>query len=954
MTVAAIVETLAKEFSIQTSESQAAFDLLSSGSKAPYIARFRRTETGALTEGALRRYDRRRRQLEELDRRRATLLRSLETGAKVAGAHEVQGESVEAIRALLEGCMDKNELEDLFLAYRRPEPEVQLALDRGLDRLADEIVRPMPKSERGADDAPSSDGNDGEAAEADVEPQLLEPEPVHASVEEAFDALDAADVPADAGEAPSEHAAAEEHPLDVGEDGAAGAPDAAAEHATTAVAERSDNAARAQVAKLEFSPQLARLCAPYVNPDRGIHTDRQALEGAMRILADRLGRNPQVRGMIRHLVRKHGRLAVRSLVDEKKLGRYRSLLRMQTPLRQIQGHQLLSLRQAQIQRQVSATIEFDRALAIPKVRAILGRRFDPAYVGVVDSVVERAIVHRILPMIEEDMRAELRERADEEAHRFIAQHLRQVLLAPVGGRRRTAGVEVNAKGDWTIVVVDENGTPVPPAVKLEVGGKPLPELSNALGAALRDAHVRILALGHGKASREAVQKLRECIHALQAEAHVHLVNEAGLSSYANSESARKELAEFSVPERMAIGLARRHQDALTELLKTETRHLGLGKEQSVVSKSGLRRVLAETVESCVAAVGCDLNVVPLHVLRHVPGLDFETAQRIVQRRGERPFESREELLVEGVLDPAQWRNAIAFLRLRSPQEPLDRTALHPETYDVARRIIGQSGSSVEDVLGKRDATKGMRRADFDVDEATWRDLMREFGYPGRDPRLRTFDPQVLAPDKDPTTLDKDTVVEGIVSNVASFGAFVDLGIPRDGMIHISEISSRYVRDARGLLSIGQVVRARVLNGSGPRVELSLKNVPDMRRRPPRETHERPRRERDRSNAAEAWPQFKPVLRAAQSRRDGLGSGAEGRRGGAGGGGGGGRGPGRQGGGPGKGGRPQGRRGPGRDEGYDAAAVRDASRSAGTYNPFAAFFQNKGEKSEDEKPSAPQP
>jgi uncharacterized protein len=453
------------------------------------------------------------------------------------------------------------------------------------------------------------------------------------------------------------------------------------------------------------------------------------------------------------------------------------------------------------------------------------------------------------------------------------------------------------------------------------------------------------------------------LHALQADVPVVVVNDAGLSNYANSELARAELGEHSVPAREAISLARRYQDPLLEFLKIEPRNLGLGREQAVVGKAALRRLIHDTVESCVAHVGCDLNHASAHFLRHVPGLNYEVAKKLVARRAERPFGSREELRTESLLDDSAWVNAIGFLRVRESTEPLDRTALHPEQYDLARRVILQGGSSVEETLGQRDAARGLRRVDFGVDEATWRDLVREIAHPGRDPRLRQFAPRLLPPDTDTKTLTKDQVVEGIVSNVASFGAFVDLGTGKEAMIHISEISSHYVRDARVLLSIGQIVRARVTDASGPRVELSLKNVPDFRRAGPRrgerrdegapgvegggEDRGRGRRGLRREREGE-WTDNQPALRAARTRRDGLAGTGRGERGrggsgGRGGGAGQGAGAGRGGARTGAGGRS---RGGGREE-YDADAVRKASRPATTYNPFASFFKRK----DDDAPSS---
>ena len=942
VSAAAIVETLAKEFSVDRAHAQRVFDLLSTGLKAPTIARYRRAEVGTVADGTIRRFARRMRQLDELEKRRASLLRSIAEQRKAADRKT--GEADEPAKqeddlAALRSCMESFELEDLFLPHRRPEPEVQLALDRGLGQLADLLVREAPKrppepesSEESPEESPE------ESSEEPTEGAVVEaPEKSAEGTAEGEPAM-----PAD----PDATAAPEDEPADATSVAGASAEDGGASEAPVVEAEAGKAAPEKKrvrepylhAAHIDVSPQLARLCAPFVNPDRGIHNEEAALDGAMRILSDRLGRNASLRGTLRRMMRKHGRLRVRLLVEERKLGRNRSLLKLDAPLRQIQGHRLLALRQAQAQRLIATSITIQEPLVLAKVRAALGKRLDPDYASVAEVVAEQALRQRLLPMIEDDVRNELRNRADEEAIRFLAQHLRQVLLAPPAGPRMVAGLHVDAKGDWLIVVVDRDGKPMTPEFRIEASGDDPVRIAESLGETLRSSGVRTIAVGHGKAAREAVHKLRLTIAALKANAHVFLVNEAGLSSYANSEIARRELADWSVPARQAISLARRNQDSLCELLKSDLRHLGLGREQSVISKANLRRVLYDTVESCVAYVGCDLNTAPLSFLRHVPGLSFELARKLVERRAERPFTSREELRTEGLLDDLSWTNAVGFLRVADSTEPLDRTAIHPEQYDLARRIILESGSSIEEALGRRDALRRVRREDFGVDEATWRDLVRDISQPGRDPRPRLFLPQLLPPDADAKGLEKGHVVEGIVSNVASFGAFVDLGVPRDGMIHISEISNRYVRDARILLSIGQVVRARVLDASGQRVELSLKNVPEIRRRSDRgdrsrsECGQRHRGRRSAEGSGEIWPETQPTLRAARSRRDGLVGGRptrEKRRSKAGSG---------------------NRRGPGgrrreADEGYDSTAIREASHPAGSYNPFATFFKDKGETEE---------
>jgi len=966
VSAAAIVETLSKEFSVGEEHARRVLELLEAGHKAPYIARYRRGEIGDFNEGMVRRFARRLKQFEELEKRRQTLLRSIEEQTK-------GGTPARPLDELL-SCMDRFELEDHFLPHRRPEPEVQLAIDRGLEALADALVAPAPKGLRELDEpsAPEPE-NDSPSSEAAGEPSAA-PE---ASAEVQAPEADAPMADAPMADAPMADAPGADAP-NLEEAAAAEREEPAPAEEGAESPEKPEPPSPRQAfhpARIDLSPQLARLCAQHVNTDRGVHSEEQALEGAMRILSDRLGRNPELRTLLRRLLRRHGRVSVRALVDEGRLGRNRALLRIDVPLKQLQGHRLIALRQAQAQRQIALVLSVDDQHVLPKVRAALGRRIHPDYASVADEVARQALHLRLLPMIEDDVRNELREHADEEAVRMLAQNLRQVLMTPAAGGRPAAGMHVDAKGDWVIVVVGPDGEPQGQEIRLEASTLSTPDLAQKLGEALGGSGVHAVAVGNDKDSRPAMQKLREAIRLLDGDAVVFLVNEAGLSSYANSELARSELAAWSVPAREAISLARRHQDPLQEFLKVEARHLGLGREQAVVSKASLRRVIHDTVESCVAHVGCDLNQASVNFLRHVPGLNFELAKKLAARRVERPFGSREELRTEGLLDDLSWQNAIGFLRVAESSEPLDRTGLHPEQYDLVRRVILQGGGSVEETLGQRDAARGLRRADFDLDEGTWRDLVREIAYPGRDPRLRQYLPRLLPFDAETKELQKDQVVEGIVSNVASFGAFVDLGTARDAMIHISEISSHYVRDARALLSIGQIVRARVVAAGGPRVELSLKNVPEMRRggggRPRHAAGgeardgqgqgegqgqgqgrgRRPRRERE---GGESWGGGDmPVLRAARSRRDGLVTGG-GERKGRGGGGrdSGGRAPARSGGGGG-GSRA---RGPGREE-YDADAVRRASRSAGAYNPFASFF--KGKPPEDAAPpvsdeSGPEP
>ncbi len=985
MTAQPILEHLSREFKTKLEHVQAALQMIDAGLTAPFIGRYRRQQVGGLSESQIRRIERQRAELEELDRRKGTILRLLEKDGIES-----------AVQEQLQRCMDRFEVEDLFLPHRRPEPEVQLALDRGLGGLADRLTAPLPK-ERRSDEAEAGGGEpdadapaEPVAASADVADAIeASADATEASAEATEASADATEASADATEASAEAAEANadgtEASAEVTEASADGteasaeateasaevteasadateasadaiAPEAAADPAEAtagATAAEEPKAAEAPataqprseeaVAGEMLNPELARLCQEFVAPDRGVHNEAEALAGAMRVLSDRLARNARLRSSLRRMMRKQGMLRSKPLVDEKAAGRQKSLLKLNQPLRQIQGNRLLALRKAQKARVLTTRITLDEKPALDKVRQALGKHFDPAHAGVLEEVCRQALHRRLLPMIEEDIRLELKERADREALRFLGQHLRQMLLTPVlPPRARVVGIDVNAKGDWNLVVVDQHGRPTSgEELKIETAEKDAAALGAELAEKLGGAGVDAAAVSSSKGSRAALTALRAAFKASGLEAFVFVATEAGLSNYVNSELARKELADFSVSQRMAISVARRLQDPMLELLKVDPRHLSLGSEQALVSKANVRRNFLETIESCAAHVGCDVNRAPAHFLAALPGLDEEAAARLVARREEAPIRSRDELRDEGVLTEAQWASAAGFLRVYDSPEPLDRSNLHPEQYVLARRLIEAVGGTIDDSLGRPGVTRGLKREDFDdIDPETWRDLMRELSHPGRDPRHRVFAPRLLDANADPAVLTKDRIVEGVVTNVTGFGAFVDIGLEKDAVVHISEVSDHYVRDSRELVSVGQVVRARLLDATPGRITLSLKNVPRERREEGRGGRgaRGPRKGgRDRQDDR---PRVNPNLRAAQSRRDGLGGtgGGGGRRGDRPGRGGG---PGR--GGPGRGGPGQGRRRE-RGEGEEYVDLRKLNQQteAPKHNPFAAFFKGEGD------------
>ena len=816
MTDTLILKTLGKEFSIEAPLVQATLEMVDAGLEAPFIGRFRRAATGGLTAFDVSKLVRRRDELDELGRRRGTI----ERGVEQAGVTDKK------VLESIQSCVERFELEDLFVPHRRPEPEVQLALDRGLGPLAERLIAPVPRDQRKAEE--TSAGSDESKGETPSEPEEVETATGEGEgVEETAapdevaetDGATESDDPAEP-EATAEPEAAPEpvEPATAGE--VSNEEPVLSESAPTA-----PTAPTAHLAGLEedvvITPELVNACAPFVNPDRGVHTEEEAIAGAIRILSDRLGRNAQLRTTIRRMLRKQGVLTVKLLVGSSKVGRHKALINLSRPISQLQGGRLLALRQAQKERVLTTVLDLDPKLAVPKMRRALGRHTHPALSPLLDAVCLQALRMRLLPAVEEDVRLELKERADGESLRFLSNHLRQVLLTPMLGARAVCGMDVSAKGDWNLAFVDASGTPLAQAV-LEVGEKDAAALGAELAPLLVEHGSAAVAVASGKGPRASVLRVRAALLAAGSDVIVTLVNEGGLSSYASSSLAREELADYKVPHRAAVSLARRLQDPMAELLKVDARHLGLGYELGLVSKANARRVLNETIAAAVAYIGCDVNRASKTMLARVPGLDKDAADKLIERRAAAPFESREALREPGLLTEAQWTNAVAFLRIAGAADARDRTGLHPEQYPLVDKMLESSGV---EALGKPGATKGLRRSAFEVDEETWRDLMRELTYPGRDPRRQLSKPELLALDTDPLRLTQGRVVDGIVTSVTGFAAFVDLGLAQEAIIHVSDLSDRYVRDARELISIGQVVRAKIKDASGKKLALTLKGVP---------------------------------------------------------------------------------------------------------------------------------
>ncbi|MBX3440286.1 MAG: helix-hairpin-helix domain-containing protein, partial [Planctomycetaceae bacterium] len=453
------------------------------------------------------------------------------------------------------------------------------------------------------------------------------------------------------------------------------------------------------------------------------------------------------------------------------------------------------------------------------------------------QVVDDCYRRLLWPAIESALLQELKERADEEAIRVFAQNLRELLLAPPAGPQVTLGIDPGFRTGCKVAVVDGTGKflesctiyPTPPKSDVASAAAALKEL-------MARYSVKLIAIGNGTASRETDAFVARLLKQLAQERGDQpipvkvMVSESGASIYSASELASREYPDLDVTVRGAISIAHRLQDPLAELVKLDPKSIGVGQYQHDVDQSLLRRSLEREVQSCVNAVGVDVNLASSSLLAHVAGIGPKLAERIVEYRDSRgPYESRQELLDVPKLGRKAFEQAAGFLRIRDGRDPLDNSAVHPESYRVVERMAAKLSVSPTRLVGNASLADQINAQDF-VDEQcglpTVQDILAELTKPGRDPRREFQAPQFAEGVNELQDLRAGMILEGAVTNVTKFGAFVDLGVHQDGLIHISELAHNYVQSPSDVVAIGDVVQVKVLDVdvAKKRIALSLKQV----------------------------------------------------------------------------------------------------------------------------------
>ncbi len=707
-----VLERLAAACEVPLPMAEAAVALLEAGLAVPFIARYRREQTGGLEEEPVGDLARGLRHFGGLQRRKATILKRIGE----------EGHLTDAVRDEIENCFDRSELEDLYLAHRaKRRTRGARAHERGLEPLA-----------------------------------------------------------------------------------------------------------RAIVAQITQADSLAAMAAPFVDPAREVPDAAAALDGARDLLAEWIAEDPQIRGRMRQFFAQTGILRSRVVEGKKgQAGKYEMYYDFSEPVKSIPSHRVLALRRGAKEGWLEVRVEVERERALGLLREAAPKAPDAVTAPAIEAAIADAFDRLLAPAFESAVRADLKRQADIEAIRVFSGNLRHLLLQPPAGPRRTLGVQPCLRAGCALAALDEEGRLLEHALIFPHKPSPQADEAQAAARALIEKHaIEAIAIGSGAASREAKRFFRALAQGLGGQGPMRMiVSDAGAAVYASSRAAGEEFPELEAAVRAAVTIGRRFQDPLAELVKVDPRLIGVGQYQHDVHQRALREALEAVVESCVNAVGVDVNRASMALLARVAGLDRATAHELVQHRAAHgPFRSRAELKAVPRLSPERFEQAAPFLRVRGGEQPLDATAIHPAHYALVERIAADAGTTAAKLLGNEAAVERIEFARYASDSAgdpTLADIRRELLRPARDPRGPFRCVEFRDDLTDLEHLQAGMVLEGTVTNVTNFGAFVDIGVQEDGLVHVSELARRFVRDLGEVVRVGDIVRVKVLSADPERRRISL-------------------------------------------------------------------------------------------------------------------------------------
>lgn len=710
-----IINQLATELQIRKEQADAAVKLIDEGNTIPFIARYRKEATGALSDEVLRNLHERLQYLRNLEEKKEQVIETIDQ----------QGKLTPELRRQIQEAVTLVAVDDLYRPYRpKKRTRAMIAREKGLEPLANIIL--LQKTTR--------------------------------SVEEEAQA--------------------------------------------------------------------------YVDPDKGVETVEDAIAGARDILAEQVADRSDYRKSIRSWTMKEGCLVVRAK-DEKAESVYEMYYDFREPLSKMTGYRVLAINRGEKEKFLTVKVEAPDAQILSALCRTMIRREDSPVAAVLKDAIVDGYNRLIAPAIERDIRNELTEKAQSGAINVFGRNLKQLLMQPPIKGQTVLGWDPAFRTGCKLAVVDATGKvldtmvvyPTAPQCKVAEAKKTVHDL-------IRKYHVSLISVGNGTASRESEQVITELLKEIPEKVSYVIVNEAGASVYSASKLATEEFPEFDVGQRSAASIARRLQDPLAELVKIEPKAIGVGQYQHDMNQKKLEETLHGVVEDCVNKVGVDLNTASFSLLSYISGISRTVAKNIVAyREANGRFHTREELKKVPKLGPKAFLQCAGFLRIPGGDNPLDNTGVHPESYEAAGRLLSRMGYEKTQIGEKGGCHLKKQIRDMDalaeelqVGALTLQDIVDELEKPGRDPRNDMPKPILRTDVLEMKDLKEGMVLKGTVRNVIDFGAFVDIGVHQDGLVHISQMSDKYIKHPLEVVSVGDVIDVQVLgvDMNKKRIQLTMK------------------------------------------------------------------------------------------------------------------------------------
>ena len=584
-----------------------------------------------------------------------------------------------------------------------------------------------------------------------------------------------------------------------------------------------------RIAAQELDRPALEEAADFVSEERGVADAAEALAGAMDILAEQISDNAVYRTYIRRITTDQGQLQA-AAKDAAKPSVYETYYQYQEPVRKCAGHRVLALNRGEAEKYLTVKVLAPEESILKYLDKQIVTKENPFTAPVLREAAEDSYRRLIAPAIEREIRGSLTEKAESGAIRVFGKNLEQLLMQPPIAGQTVLGWDPAFRTGCKLAVVDATGKvldtvvifPTAPQNKVEESKKILKEL-------IRKYRITLISVGNGTASRESEQIIVELLKEIREPVKYVIVNEAGASVYSASKLAAEEFPKFDVGQRSAVSIARRLQDPLAELVKIDPRSIGVGQYQHDMNQKNLSETLGGVVEDCVNKVGVDLNTASASLLEYVSGISKTVARNIVAYREENgAFTDRKQLLKVPKLGPKAFEQCAGFMRIQGGANPLDGTSVHPESYGAAENLLRRLGFQPEEVaggglkgLGKKIGDYGKMAEELGVGEITLRDIVAELEKPGRDPREEMPKPILRTDVMEMKDLKPGMVLRGTVRNVIDFGAFVDIGVHQDGLVHISQMTERYIKHPLEAVSVGDVVEVKVLSVDLEKKRISL-------------------------------------------------------------------------------------------------------------------------------------